>query len=105
MKTICIINPVAGQGKALKVWSTIQEKVFSLGFKVDTVYTKYTGHATTLASHAVQQGYELVLAVGGDGTMHEVVKDVYKRQLLNLCTKPKPLPRAVVIIATQRTRE
>lgn len=54
MKTICIINPVAGQGKALKVWSTIQEKVFSLGFKVDTVYTKYTGHATTLASHAVQ---------------------------------------------------
>lgn len=73
MKTICIINPVAGQGKALKVWSTIQEKVFSLGFKVDTVYTKYTGHATTLASHAVQQGYELVLAVGGDGTMHEVV--------------------------------
>jgi len=35
--------------------------------------TEYPGHATELARQAGEQGYDLVVAVGGDGTVHEVV--------------------------------
>lgn len=39
---------------------------------MDIIYTEYAGHATQLASQAAQQGHKLVIAVGGDGTLHEV---------------------------------
>jgi YegS/Rv2252/BmrU family lipid kinase len=39
----------------------------------DWAGTEYPGHATELARQAGEQGYDLVVAVGGDGTVHEVV--------------------------------
>lgn len=81
MKIMCIVNPVAGKGKALRVWNKVHGKVAELG-QMDLAYTEYAGHGTILASQAVKQGYELVLAFGGDGTLNEVVNGLAKTEVV-----------------------
>lgn len=73
MKTLCIINPAAGKGRALQVWNLVQGKLRQLYSSLDLEYTSCMGDATIIARKAVMQGYELVIVFGGDGTLHEVV--------------------------------
>ena len=66
-----IINPVSGtdaaRGRAKKVVLALEEE-----FKIKGIKTEYAGHATELAKQAVNDGVELVVAVGGDGTVNEI---------------------------------
>ncbi len=49
-------------------------KAFSaFSIKPELVWTQYAGHATELARQAAQDGYDVVVAAGGDGTINEVV--------------------------------
>ncbi|MDQ2798192.1 MAG: diacylglycerol kinase family lipid kinase [Armatimonadota bacterium] len=75
-EAILIINPTAGRGKAGKQVPEIRRL---LGAKVANWawhYTKKRGDATDLAREAAQSGVRTVIAVGGDGTLHEVVNGV-----------------------------
>src|SRR3954452_19859306 len=59
--------------------------------RVDVAWTKSRGHAIELGSQAVEDGYELVVALGGDGTVNEVVNGL-------LCHGPSPdLPAFAVV--------
>ncbi len=64
-----VLNPVAGHGKARSLLMKIREV-----FPNDTVAeTQYSGHATEITSDAARSGkYDVVIAVGGDGTVSEV---------------------------------
>jgi len=73
MRTLCIVNPIAGKGRALQVWKQFSGKLKQLYGELDMVPTRCAGDATTLARQGVEEGYELVVAFGGDGTLHEVV--------------------------------
>ncbi len=68
-----IVNPVAGAGSTAKKWKSIRELLAHSGLLFDHVLTNSKGHATVLAKEAALSGYELVIAVGGDGTVNEVV--------------------------------
>ena len=68
-----VVNRVAAGGKTGNVWPTIEEGLRSLGLTFDYRFTEAPNHATTLAREAVEEGYETVVAVGGDGTVNEVV--------------------------------
>lgn len=72
MKTFFIINPVSGgQRRENAEW----ERAAKINFPdADGAFTKYAGHATELAAQAVKEGYEQILAVGGDGTINETAK-------------------------------
>lgn len=72
-KTLVIVNPSAGRGYAGRMMPQIQQHLGELGVAFDLVNTEGPGHATQLASQAVQDGYEVIVAMGGDGTTHEVV--------------------------------
>ncbi len=49
-------------------------KAFSaFSIKPELVWTQYAGHATEMAKQAAQEGYDVVVAAGGDGTINEVV--------------------------------
>ncbi len=72
-ENLFIVNPVAAGGKTGKVWPQIEKKLRSLDLRFDHLFTEAPGHATTLAREGVEQGYETVVAVGGDGTVNEVV--------------------------------
>ncbi|NLT74576.1 MAG: diacylglycerol kinase family lipid kinase [Chloroflexi bacterium] len=71
--TKIILNPNAGKGHGASVRPDIERTLSRLGVAHDLVQTEYTGHAIALAKAAVLDGYETIVAVGGDGTTHEVV--------------------------------
>lgn len=67
-----IVNPNADLGRAWRTAADLRPLVEELG-GADWSGTVYPTHATELARQAGEEGHELVLAVGGDGTVHEVV--------------------------------
>lgn len=71
MKTIVIMNPWANRGGADKHRALLQS--LCLDNQLDLLYTEKAGDARRMAHNAVSDGYEVVAAAGGDGTVHEVV--------------------------------
>jgi len=67
-----ILNPKANLGTAWKMTPRLRPVVETLG-GADWYDTDYPTHATELARNAADEGYDLVVAMGGDGTVHEVV--------------------------------
>ena len=71
-KVKIILNPMADMGNAWRVARDLRSITEEHG-GVDWSGTVYPGHAITLAKQAGEQGYDMVIAMGGDGTVHEVV--------------------------------
>jgi len=67
-----IINPNADLGRAWRVAADLRPLVDQLG-GADWTGTVYPTHAIELARQAGEEGYELIIAAGGDGTAHEVI--------------------------------
>lgn len=67
-----IINPNADMGNAWKLASDLRPIVDEFG-GADWAGTVYPTHAVELAREAAVAGYDLVIAAGGDGTVHEVI--------------------------------
>jgi len=72
-----IVNPVAGAGRTARKWPQIRELLKSIGLRFEHDLTEAPGHAIELARAAARNGYELVVSVGGDGTINEVVNGLY----------------------------
>lgn len=72
-----IFNAHADRGRAWHVASALQAIIQRYG---DTTWsaTEYPTHATELAEQAAKEGYDAVVAVGGDGTAHEVVNGLMR---------------------------
>jgi len=70
MKTLFIVNPVAGRSKSLNIWNKIKDHI---RFPFEYVLTKAPGEAKDIAAGACNRGFTRVVAVGGDGTVSEVV--------------------------------
>jgi YegS/Rv2252/BmrU family lipid kinase len=72
-KVKLILNPMADMGNAWTVANDLRPIVSEYAGQVDWSGTVYPTHAAELARQAAQEGYDLVVALGGDGTAHEVV--------------------------------
>lgn len=72
-----IVNPAAGAGKTVRKWPKIMGILKNIGLRFEHDLTEAPGHATELAKSAAQKGYELVVSVGGDGTINEVVNGLH----------------------------
>ena len=73
MKTLLIRNPVAGPRDVEDDLNRVIVYLEKRGWDVSVRVTQRQGHATLLARQAAEQGYDMVVAVGGDGTIGEVV--------------------------------
>ena len=79
MRKYClIVNPVAGRGAARKAIPVIESLLETLQVNYDLVQTEYPGHAIALAEEACANGYRAVVAVGGDGTVNEVINGLMR---------------------------
>ena len=77
MKRIFIVNPIAGNGKALKMGKTLKEICDSEKLKYEIIYTTGTDCARNIAKqHRSECRENIVYSVGGDGTLNEVVNGV-----------------------------
>ncbi len=74
-----IINPAAGGGRAGRRWSDYSKKLQAAGIRFDAVFTKEKKHAIELAKTAVEEGCRHLVAVGGDGTAHEVINGILQQ--------------------------
>lgn len=73
-----IINPAAGRGAARRAESVVARAFRAQGWAVDVVRTEGPGHGQDLAAEAVSQGAKHIIAVGGDGTVHEVANGLLR---------------------------
>ena len=75
-----IANPAAGNGQFARRWPALQRQIARQLPVGECVLTQQTGHATEAAELAVKQGFRHILAVGGDGTNHEVANGILQQQ-------------------------
>ena len=68
-----IVNPVSGRGAGERSIPLIEQALRGHGLNFDLVRTEQPGHAIELARQACADGYEVVVAAGGDGTANEVL--------------------------------
>ena len=81
-KRVCLIlNPHAG--KNFEELSGILAVFAAAGWKTDIALKEYGGHAMELARSAAEQGYDLIVAYGGDGTLNQVVNGVMNASTKN----------------------
>jgi diacylglycerol kinase (ATP) len=75
-----IVNPAAGGGRSAKLAGPSLARLREKGLHVDVIASTGPGHAVQLAREAYDQGYRHFLAVGGDGTAHEILNGVFARR-------------------------
>jgi diacylglycerol kinase (ATP) len=78
-KFLAIVNPAAGGGRSAKRAGTELARLKENGLRIDVIASEGPAHASALASEAYDQGYRRFLAVGGDGTAHEIINGIFQR--------------------------
>jgi YegS/Rv2252/BmrU family lipid kinase len=79
-RPVCIVNPTAAGGRAGERWSRLRYEMERRIGPLDSLLTGARGDAVELARQAADKGASLVIAVGGDGTVSEVVNGLMQSE-------------------------
>ncbi len=71
---LLIVNPRSGTSDKGRVIKHAIERLLSIGISVETAFTERPAHATELAAAAASEGVDIVVAIGGDGTVNETAR-------------------------------
>jgi YegS/Rv2252/BmrU family lipid kinase len=83
-KTLIVLNPTTNHGRSVKIASDLRP--LASQHKAEWRSTEYPGHAIEIARSAGDLGYDMVIAAGGDGTVHEVING-----LMQIAPEKRPL--------------
>ena len=72
-KLIFIVNPISGYGKNTRIEKLIDKHLDKRRYEYELLKTGFQGHATELARQALDENIDTIIAVGGDGTINEIV--------------------------------
>jgi YegS/Rv2252/BmrU family lipid kinase len=78
---LVIVNPNAGHQKGKKDWTIISGLLSKYGITFNVQFTEQRRHAISLSQIAIIEGYRKIIAVGGDGTMNEVVNGIFTQKI------------------------
>jgi len=78
-KYLLIINPVSGNKTGSTIADKIKKKISAHNLIFDCLTTEYKGHATEYLSNVNKDTYQSILAIGGDGTYHEIINGLLNR--------------------------
>lgn len=92
MRTCAIVNPAAGQGRVERLWPDLLPKLRAVTSDLAVCTTTGPGEATTLTRAALTEDYDRIVAVGGDGTLHEVVNGYFQPDGTALTPAPPLVP-------------
>lgn len=95
-KWFVIINPNAGKRKGEQDWTKIHELLIYKGLHFEYTFSEYHKHAISLASQAIENGYRHLLAIGGDGTINEIVNGIFQQNVVS----PTDITLGVLTIGT-----
>jgi YegS/Rv2252/BmrU family lipid kinase len=77
VKTVFVVNPASANGRTGREWPGLSSKLTALGVEHQAVLTRAPAEATELTAIALADGAEVVVAVGGDGTLNEVANGFF----------------------------
>lgn len=72
-KIVFVINPISGMVKKENVGNQISLYIDKEKYDYQIINTEYATHAIEITAHAVSNGADIIVAVGGDGSVNEVV--------------------------------
>lgn len=81
LKFKVLINASSGGGKGRKVFPTIKDKLKAMGITGDCALSQSSDEALALALEAREQGYDFLVAGGGDGTIHRLLPAVAQNSM------------------------
>jgi YegS/Rv2252/BmrU family lipid kinase len=84
---VFLVNPASGNGATGKRWPELARRAELLGLRGETLFSERPGHLIELGRSAIDAGATLLVAVGGDGTLNEVVNAAAERDV-ELATIP-----------------
>ena len=87
--TVFLVNPAAEGGSVGRRWPELAHRAAALGLSGDALLSERPGQLGELAKRAVEQGASLLVAVGGDGTVNEVVQGLAGRDGAELAVIPR----------------
>ncbi|MBQ1964655.1 MAG: diacylglycerol kinase family lipid kinase [Tidjanibacter sp.] len=94
---LAIVNLLSGSGKCGRDWEHIARILYSKGIDFDTVFTGRRQHAIELAQRGIiEDGYRNIIAIGGDGTIHEVANGILTQTEVN----PAEVRMGVIAVGT-----
>jgi diacylglycerol kinase (ATP) len=89
LKTVFLVNPASANGKTGKRWPQIAHAARAAGLRGEAILSDRPGQLAQLAREAVDDGATLLVVVGGDGTVHEVVNGIAGREGVELALIPR----------------
>ncbi len=95
MKAKVILNPYANRWGARDKTDAVKAALNAVGLDYDLVATKGPGDGTAVAAQAINEGYDTIIAAGGDGTINEVING-----LLPAAGDGPSLPFGIIPIGT-----
>jgi diacylglycerol kinase (ATP) len=78
VKTLVIVNPVSGRGRAKKLIPTLERILRASNLDFNLLQSERPWHTAELAEDAAHQGVEAVIAAGGDGTVNEAINGLMR---------------------------
>lgn len=78
-RTFIVANPMAGAGQVEREWDRIERMLKVKLPEYDWAFTEGPNHATLLTREALRNGWEMVVAIGGDGTFNEVANGFFEK--------------------------
>ena len=81
MKTVVIVNPLAGNGRTAKIWPNVESALNRSIGPFKSIHTTCRGDAKHLTRQALENGAVRIVAVGGDGHLNEVLNGFIENDL------------------------
>jgi diacylglycerol kinase (ATP) len=75
-RAFVVVNPAAGGGRTASAWPRVRDALTHARLDFEWVATRAAGDGTRLAREGLRRGHRLIVAVGGDGTLNEVVNGI-----------------------------
>ena len=75
-KIVFVVNPKSGTQSKKAILKWIDERMDRSIYDYSIVRTEYAGHATQIAASAVENKADVVVAIGGDGTINEIARSL-----------------------------
>jgi YegS/Rv2252/BmrU family lipid kinase len=79
-KWVFIVNPIAGNGFGKLMVPIIRDNISRYGIDGEIIQTERSGHAVELSRQYLDQGYGVIVGVGGDGTANEVARPLVNKK-------------------------